>query len=51
MSNVKEPATMSSELMMMVLRQEERRAKVAGTHVKADGKFNRRASQEGHELY
>jgi len=29
----------------MVRRQEERRAKVAGAHVIADGKFNRRASR------
>ena len=33
------------ELMMVVRRQEERRAKVAGTHVIADGKSQRRASR------
>ena len=32
--------------MMMVRRQQERRAKVAGTHVIADGNFDRRASRK-----
>ena len=35
----------ASELMVMVRRQEERRAKVAGTHVIADENFDRRASR------
>jgi len=32
--------------MVVVLRREERRAKVGGTHVIADGKSKRRAFQE-----
>jgi predicted kinase len=35
----------ASELMMTVRRQDKRRAKVAGTHVIADGNFRRRASR------
>jgi len=33
---------------MVVLRREERRAKVGGIHVIADGKSQRRASRESH---